>query len=70
MGGVQSGWSRNVLVHQIEGKLYDRQGHALTNFDRTLRSPHSELAQQLIKDPYSFDFLTLGPEVLESWQTL
>jgi predicted nuclease of restriction endonuclease-like (RecB) superfamily len=62
---VQSGWSRNVLVHQIEGKLYDRQGHALTNFDRTLPSPHSELAQQLIKDPYNFDFLTLGPEVLE-----
>ncbi len=62
---VQSGWSRNVLVHQIEGKLYDRQGHALTNFDRTLPSPHSELAQQLIKDPYNFDFLTFGPEVLE-----
>ena len=33
---VQSGWSRNVLVHQIESNLYDRQGHALTNFDRTL----------------------------------
>lgn len=62
---VQSGWSRNVLVHQIEGKLYDRQGHALTNFVRTLPSPQSELAQQLIKDPYNFDFLTLGPEVLE-----
>jgi predicted nuclease of restriction endonuclease-like (RecB) superfamily len=62
---VQSGWSRNVLVHQIEGELYDRQGHALTNFDRTLPSPHSELAQQLIKDPYNFDFLTFGPEVLE-----
>ena len=62
---VQSGWSRNVLVHQIEGELYDRQGHALTNFHRTLPSPHSELAQQLIKDPYNFDFLTFGPEVLE-----
>jgi predicted nuclease of restriction endonuclease-like (RecB) superfamily len=62
---VHSGWSRNVLVHQIEGKLYDRQGHALTNFDRTLPAPQSELAQQLIKDPYNFDFLTLGPEVLE-----
>jgi predicted nuclease of restriction endonuclease-like (RecB) superfamily len=62
---VHSGWSRNVLVHQIEGKLFDRQGHALTNFDRTLPAPQSELAQQLIKDPYNFDFLTLGPEVLE-----
>jgi len=62
---IQNGWSRNVLVHQIEGKLFDRQGHALTNFDRTLPAPQSELAQQLIKDPYNFDFLTLGPEVLE-----
>jgi len=62
---VHSGWSRNVLVHQIESKLYDRQGHALTNFDRTLPAPQSELAQQLIKDPYNFDFLTLGPEMLE-----
>jgi predicted nuclease of restriction endonuclease-like (RecB) superfamily len=62
---IQNGWSRNVLVHQIEGKLFDRQGNALTNFDRTLPAPQSELAQQLIKDPYNFDFLTLGPEVLE-----
>jgi predicted nuclease of restriction endonuclease-like (RecB) superfamily len=62
---IQNGWSRNVLVHQIEGELFDRQGHALTNFDRTLPAPQSELAQQLIKDPYNFDFLTLGPEVLE-----
>src|SRR5260370_3838810 len=62
---IQNGWSRNVLVHQIEGKLFDHQGHALTNFDRTLPAPQSELAQQLIKDPYNFDFLTLGPEVLE-----
>jgi predicted nuclease of restriction endonuclease-like (RecB) superfamily len=62
---VQSGWSRNVLVHQIESGLYQRQGKALTNFDRTLPEPQSELAQQLIKDPYNFDFLTLGPELLE-----
>lgn len=62
---VQSGWSRNVLVHQIETNLYERQGRALTNFDRTLPAPQSELAQQLIKDPYNFDFLTLAPDVLE-----
>jgi predicted nuclease of restriction endonuclease-like (RecB) superfamily len=62
---VQSGWSRNVLVHQIESRLFDRQGHALTNFDRTLPAPQSELAQQLMKDPYNFDFLTLGPEMQE-----
>ena len=62
---VQSGWSRNVLVHQIESGLYQRQGKALTNFGRTLPEPQSELAQQLIKDPYNFDFLTLGPKLLE-----
>ncbi len=62
---VQSGWSRNVLVHQIESQLHRRQGHALTNFDRTLPAPQSELAQQILKDPYNFDFLSLGPEMLE-----
>jgi predicted nuclease of restriction endonuclease-like (RecB) superfamily len=62
---IQNGWSRNVLVHQIESRLFDRQGRALTNFDRTLPEPQSELAQQILKDPYNFDFLTLGPDVLE-----
>jgi len=62
---VEHGWSRNVLVHQIESGLFHRQGKAATNFGRTLPSPQSELAQQLIKDPYSFDFLALGPEVSE-----
>jgi predicted nuclease of restriction endonuclease-like (RecB) superfamily len=54
---IQHGWSRNVLVHQIESNLYERQGKAFTNFSRTLPAPQSELAQQLIKDPYNFDFL-------------
>ncbi len=62
---VQNGWSRNVLVHQIESGLFQRQGKALTNFSRTLPEPQSELAQQLIKDPYNFDFLTLGTELAE-----
>jgi predicted nuclease of restriction endonuclease-like (RecB) superfamily len=62
---VQNGWSRNVLVHQIESNLHGRQGAALTNFSRTLPAPQSELAQQLVKDPYNFDFLTLGPEMSE-----
>src|SRR5262249_38694538 len=48
---IQHGWSRNVLVHHIENGLFHRQGKALTNFDRTLPSPQSELAQQLLKDP-------------------
>jgi len=53
---VQNGWSRNVLVHQIESSLYERQGQALTNFNRTLPAPQSELAQEILKDPYNFDF--------------
>lgn len=62
---IRNGWSRNVLVHQIEGGLMIRQGSALTNFSRTLPAEQSELAQQIIKDPYSFDFLSLGPDMQE-----
>jgi len=62
---IENGWSRNVLVHQIESKLHERQGRAITNFNATLPSPQSELAQQVLKDPYNFDFLTIGPEALE-----
>jgi predicted nuclease of restriction endonuclease-like (RecB) superfamily len=62
---IQNGWSRNVLAHQIEGGLFNRQGGALTNFDRTLPAEQSELAQQLIKDPYNFDFLSLSTEAKE-----
>jgi predicted nuclease of restriction endonuclease-like (RecB) superfamily len=62
---VHSGWSRNVLVHQIESQLFERQARALTNFAKTLPAPQSDLAQQSMKDPYNFDFLTLGPEVQE-----
>jgi predicted nuclease of restriction endonuclease-like (RecB) superfamily len=62
---LANGWSRNVLVLQIEAGLYRRQGKAITNFDRTLPPPQSDLAQQITKDPYNFDFLTLGPEAHE-----
>ena len=62
---IEHGWSRNVLVHQIESKLYERQGKAITNFDRTLPAPQSDLARLLLKDPYVFDFLSLGQEVQE-----
>lgn len=61
----EHGWSRNVLVHQIGTNLHGRQGKALTNFARTLPAPQSDLAQELIKDPYSFDFLGLGPDISE-----
>ena len=62
---IEQGWSRNVLGYQIESGLYQRQGNAITNFHRTLPKAQSELAQQLIKDPYHFDFLNLGEEALE-----
>jgi len=62
---LEYGWSRNVLVHQIETSLYQRQGKAITNFQRTLPAPQSDLAHSLLKDPYVFDFLSLGPEAQE-----
>ena len=62
---VEHGWSRNILVLQIENKLYQRQGGASTNFSRTLPPPQSDLAHQLLKDPYNFDFLNLGKEAQE-----
>jgi predicted nuclease of restriction endonuclease-like (RecB) superfamily len=61
----EHGWSRNILVMQIESRLYQRQGKAISNFDRTLPPPQSDLAQQTLKDPYLFDFLGLGDEARE-----
>jgi predicted nuclease of restriction endonuclease-like (RecB) superfamily len=62
---LAAGWSRAVLVHQIDTDLYGRQGRALTNFARTLPAPQSDLAREVLKDPYTFDFLALGPEAQE-----
>jgi len=62
---IAQGWSRNILVHQIDSSLYERQGRALTNFDCTLPPARSDLARQLLKDPYKFDFLSLGVEAQE-----
>lgn len=59
---IQHGWSRNVLVHQIEAGRLHRQGKAVATFDRTLPTPQSDLAQDITKDPYNFDFLTLGDD--------
>jgi predicted nuclease of restriction endonuclease-like (RecB) superfamily len=56
---VEQGWSRNVLALQIESGLHTRQGKAVTNFKTTLPPPQSDLAQQITKDPYVFDFLNL-----------
>ncbi len=61
----QHGWSRAVLAHQIETRLFHRRGKAVTNFDRVLPPPQSDLAREALKDPYTFDFLTLGHEARE-----
>jgi predicted nuclease of restriction endonuclease-like (RecB) superfamily len=62
---IENGWSRNVLVLQIEAGLHRRQGKAVTNFKRTLPDPQSDLAQQLLKDPYNFDFMMLSKDAQE-----
>ena len=56
------GWSRSVLEHQIDIDLYSRQGKAVNNFQLKLPEAQSDLAQQTLKDPYNFDFLTLREE--------
>jgi predicted nuclease of restriction endonuclease-like (RecB) superfamily len=62
---IEHGWSRAILEVQIDSDLYRRQGKAVTNFQRTLPPPDSDLAQQVLKNPYNFDFLTLGSDVHE-----
>lgn len=64
---AKNGWSRNVLVHQIESGLYQRQALAekISNFELRLPSPQSELAIQTMKDPYIFDFIPFKTDMLE-----
>lgn len=56
---LENNWSRAVLEYQIETQLHKRVGKAITNFEYTLPENESDLAQQIIKDPYNFEFLTL-----------
>lgn len=62
---LRNGWSRAVLGLQMESRLFERQGKAIHNFDLTLPKPQSDLARELLKNPYNFDFLTLGPDAHE-----
>lgn len=62
---IENGWSRNVLVVQIESGLRQRAGQAITNFDQRLPKPQSDLARESLKDPYRLDFLGLGKEAHE-----
>ena len=62
---VAGGWSRNVLLNQIKGRAHARAGAAPSNFELTLPGEDSELAAQIAKDPYVFDFLGLSGRVAE-----
>ena len=62
---LENGWSRNVLVMQIESGLRQRTGTAITNFSQRLPRPQSDLARESLKDPYRLDFLGLGKEAQE-----
>lgn len=62
---IEHGWSRNVLTLQIESNLFQHRAGAISNFERTLPKPQSDLAQSLIKDPYHLDFLTVDPDIKE-----
>lgn len=63
----RNGWSRNVLIHQIESGLYQRQVLAdkVSNFEQRLPQPQSELAIQTMKDPYIFDFIPFKEDMIE-----
>lgn len=62
---IEDGWSRNIMIMQIEQSLHKREGKAVTNFKAKLPSPHSDLAHSTLKDPYIFDFLNIGEKAQE-----
>ena len=65
---IQYGWSRSILEMQVESDLFSRQGIAetkLTNYHEHLPQPQSDLAREILKDPYHFDFLTISNEAHE-----
>ncbi len=62
---IENGWRRNVLVHWIESDLYERQGKSSTNFEQSLPRRRSDLARELLKDPYDFQFLATARETEE-----
>ena len=61
----ENNWSRDILNMQIDSDLYKRKGNAITNFSQSLPQPNSDLANQTLKDPYLFDFLTLKKDADE-----
>lgn len=63
---ITNGWSRSVLALQIESDLFRRQGKAITNFGTALPDSQSDLAREVLKNPYNFDFLTVAQEHREA----
>ena len=62
---IENGWSRNVLVHQIESKLHLRQGKTINNFKSTIPAAQNDLINETFKSPYLLDFLSLGEKLRE-----
>ena len=62
---AEEGWSRSRLEAQVAANLFGSQGAALTNFEHTLPTPQSQLAKELLKDPYHFEFLSMKEEYEE-----
>jgi predicted nuclease of restriction endonuclease-like (RecB) superfamily len=62
---IEYGWSRNILVHMMKGAMHLREGKAINNFSRTLPPEGSDMAEQILRDPYNFDFLTLADDFKE-----
>jgi predicted nuclease of restriction endonuclease-like (RecB) superfamily len=62
---LDHGWSRNVLALHIEQRTLEREGKAVTNFEERLPRPKSDLARESLKDPYRFDFLSMGADANE-----
>ena len=65
----ENNWGRDALLHWLGTDLYERDGKAITNFQSTLPAVQSDLAQQITKDPYQFDFLTIRETLRMNWWT-
>lgn len=63
---LENNWSRNVLLNFLSTKLYERDGKSINNFEAVLPDEEKELAKQITKDPYSFDFLTIAQDYNET----
>ena len=64
---LSNNWSRAVLMNFLDTNLYERKGKAVTNFKLSLPAEQSDLAQQITRDPYNFDFLTLRSDITNSF---